>query len=72
VTFIPKPSKLLYAEAKAYRPIRLSSFLSKTMGKLVDRHITECALKIHSLKRNQHAYQIGKSTETAIHSVVTA
>jgi hypothetical protein len=28
-------------------------------------------LRIHPLNRNQHAYQLGKSTETALHNVVT-
>jgi hypothetical protein len=45
VTFIPKPGKLDYTEAKAYRPIDLSSFLLKTMEKLVDGHIRVGALK---------------------------
>jgi hypothetical protein len=71
VTFIPKPGKLDYTEAKAYRPISLSSFLLKTMEKLVDRHIRDGALRTHPLYRNQHAYQAGKTTETALHSVVT-
>jgi hypothetical protein len=34
VTFIPKPGKLDYTEAMAYCPIRLLSFLLKTMEKL--------------------------------------
>jgi hypothetical protein len=71
VTFFPKPGKLDYTEAKAYRPISLSSFLLKTMEKLVDRHIRDGALRVYSLHRNQHAYQRGKSTETALHNVVT-
>jgi hypothetical protein len=41
------------------------------MEKLVDRHIRDGALKLHPLHRNQHAYQTGKSTETALHHVVT-
>jgi hypothetical protein len=40
------------------------------MEKLVDSHIRDGALKKYPLHRNQHAYQIGKSTETAPHSVV--
>jgi hypothetical protein len=71
VTFIPKPVKLDYTEATAYRPISLSSFFLKTMEKLVDRHITDCALKEYPLHQNQHAYQIGKSTETILHNVTT-
>jgi hypothetical protein len=71
VTFIPKPGKLDYTEAKAYRPISLSSFLLKTMEKLVDTHIKGGALRIHPLHRNQRAYQTGKSTDTALHNAVT-
>jgi hypothetical protein len=71
VTFILKPGKFDYIEAKAYCPISLSSFLLKTIEKLVDRHIRDGALRIHPLHRNQHAYQIGKSTETVLHNVVT-
>jgi hypothetical protein len=66
-TFIPKPRKSHYTEDKAYRPISLSSFLLKTMEKLVDRHIRHSVLK----HQNQHECQIGKSTETALHNVVT-
>jgi hypothetical protein len=70
VTFIPKPGNLDYTEAKAYRLISVSSFLLKTMEKLVDRHIREGVLTIHPLHRNQHAYQECKSTEAALHNVV--
>jgi hypothetical protein len=41
------------------------------MEKLVDKHIMDGALKEYPLHRNQHAYQIGKSTETILHNVVT-
>jgi hypothetical protein len=41
------------------------------MEKLVDSYIWDGALWIHPLQRNQHAYQLGKSTETALHNVVT-
>jgi hypothetical protein len=41
------------------------------MEKLVDKLIREGALKIHSLHRNQHSYQIGKCTETAHLNVET-
>jgi hypothetical protein len=64
VTFIAKPGKPDYTEAKAYCPISLSSVLLKMMEKLVDRYIRDCALKGHPLHRNQHAYQTSKSTET--------
>jgi hypothetical protein len=35
------------------------------------RHIRDGALRVYPLHRNQHAYQKGKSTETALHNVVT-
>jgi hypothetical protein len=49
VTLKPKPGKLDYTKAKAYRPISLSSFLLKMMEKLVDRHIRDGALKEYPL-----------------------
>jgi hypothetical protein len=47
------------------------SFLLKRMEEVVDRHIRNGVLKNCPLNWNQHAYQIGKSTETALHNVVT-
>jgi hypothetical protein len=64
VTFTPNPRKLDYTEAKAYRPISLSSFLLKTMAKLVHWHIRYGGL-------NQHTYHTGNYTEIALHNVVT-
>jgi hypothetical protein len=49
VTFIPKPRKPDYTEAKVCRPISLSSFLLKTLEELVDRHIRDGALKEYPL-----------------------
>jgi hypothetical protein len=71
VTFNPKPGTLDYTKANAYCPISLLSFLLKMMEKLADRHIRDCALKNYPLHQNQHAYQIRKSTKTALHKVVT-
>jgi glycyl-tRNA synthetase (class II) len=71
VTFIPRPGKLDYTEALAYRPISLSSFILKTMEKLVNRQIRDGALRIYLLHENQFAYQRDKTTETALHNVVT-
>ena len=39
VVFIPKPGKASYATPKAYRPISLTSFLLKTMERIVDTMI---------------------------------
>jgi hypothetical protein len=41
------------------------------MEKLMERHMRDSVLKERPLHRNQHAYQIGKTIETALHNVVT-
>ena len=71
VTFIPKPEKPRNIEAKAYCPICLSSFLLKTLGRLVDRYIRDDVLGRNPVHINQNAYQSGKSTDTALKSVVS-
>jgi hypothetical protein len=43
----------------------------KTMEKLVDRHIRDEMLGLRPLHQYQFAYQPGKSTETALHHVIT-
>lgn len=69
VTFIPKPGRNDYEEAKNHRGISLSSFLLKTLERLVDRYIKEVVLIRKPLHLNQHAYQRGKSTMSAIHKL---
>lgn len=59
--FIPNTRKADY----------LSSFLWKMMAKSVDMYIRNSALKNYPLHRSQHVYQISKSTETALHNVIT-
>ena len=71
VIFIPKPGKQTYDQAKSFRPISLTSFLLKTMEKLVDRYIREEVLTKKPLHRHQYAYQPGKSTTLALHDLVT-
>ena len=66
VIFIPKPGKNP-ADPKGYRPISLSSFILKTMERLVDLYVREHLL----LHENQFAYRKGKSTELAIHQLVS-
>jgi hypothetical protein len=53
-----------------YKPISLTSFLLKTMERLVDRFIRDKMAISSPLLLNQHAYQTGKSTETALHQLV--
>ena len=70
VTFIPKAGKASHVFAKDFRPISLSSFLLKTFERLLDIHIRSKA-DLFGLSRSQHAYIKGRSTETALHEVVS-
>jgi len=70
VTFIPKPGKTDYSTAKAYRPICLTSFMLKGLEKLVDRYLRGGPLASIPIHPRQHAFQAGKSTESALHQLV--
>jgi hypothetical protein len=70
VVFIPKPGKNSYTGPRDFRPISLTSFMLKTLERLVDRYIRDRTLVIKPLHPNQHAYQVGKSVETALHQLV--
>lgn len=67
VVFIPKPGKASHSTAKDFRPISLTSFLLKTAERLLDAYVRGEVLLKFPLHPNQHAYQIGKSTDTALH-----
>jgi hypothetical protein len=67
VVFISKPGKNSYTGPRDFRSISLTSFLLKTMGRLVDRYVRDGVLVVKPLNPNQHAYQAGKSAETALH-----
>jgi len=70
VVFIPKPGRNTYSWPRDYRPISLTSFLLKTLERLLDRYLRDEALAIVPLHPNQHAYQAGKSVETVLHQLV--
>ena len=69
VVFIPKPGRSAYCGPRDFRPISLTSFLLKTMERLVDR-LRDEILALQPLHPNQHAYQAGKSVETALRQLV--
>ena len=70
VTFIPKRGRTDHSLAKSYRPISLSSFFLKTLERLVEMYLRKRVLSGTPLHRNQHAYQPGKSCDTALHQLV--
>ena len=69
VIFIPKNGKRDRTQAKAYRPISLTSIILKIMEKIVDEHIKSSHLKTCGLNKFQFAYSKGKSTVTALHTL---
>lgn len=70
VVFIPKGGKQSHSTPKDYRPISLSSFLLKTLERLVDSYIRDSLLGEGILSQSQHAYCKGRSVETALHELV--
>jgi hypothetical protein len=70
VVFIHKPGRSSYCGPTDFRPISLTSFLLKTMDRLVDRFLRDEILALQPLHPNQHAYQAGKSVETALHQLI--
>ena len=71
VAFLPKPGKAQHTVPKDFRPINLTSFLLKTMERLIDRFIKESSLVRAPLHCKQHAYQAGKSVDTALTDAVS-
>ncbi len=69
VIFIPKVGRKDYSLAKSFRPISLTSFMLKGMEKIIDNHIRSKALKVAPLHANQHAYRVGRSTNTALYQL---
>ena len=65
-SFIPKPKKGDYTNPRAFRPISLTSFLFKTLERLVCWHNDETAFKNNPLHRRQYAFRKGFSTEKAM------
>jgi hypothetical protein len=70
VVFIPKPDRNSYCGPKNFRPISLTSFLIKTLERLVDGFLRDEILVSKPLHPNQHAYQAQKSVEMALHQLV--
>ena len=66
--FIPKPGRISYCGPRDFSPISFASFSLKSMERLVYRYLRDDILALKALNPNQHAYQAGKSVETALTS----
>lgn len=71
VVFLAKPRRSGHILTKNFRSISLSSFLLKTLERLVDRLIKSTPLLERFLANSQHAYKKDRSTETALHHLLS-
>ena len=69
VIFIPKPGKDDYSKAKSFRPISLSNYLLKVLEKMAVWH-ADTKIKHNPIHTNQHGFQRGKSTDSALSHTV--
>ena len=70
VIFIPEAGKNRWTSPKDFRPISLTSFVLKTVERLVDRYIRDKILTVKPLHSDQHDYRAGRSTGTALSKAV--
>ena len=71
VFFIPKPGKNSYNMAKAFRLITLTSFQLKVMERMIYWHLSSTLGVDKMITQHQHGFRTGKSTESALHQLVT-
>ena len=68
--FIPKSGSSSYCGPREFRPISLTSFLLKTMERLLDRFLKDEILVLQPLHPIQHAHEDGKSVKMTLHQLV--
>jgi len=71
VVFIPKAGKATHTTPKDFSPISLTSFLLKSFERMISLHI-RATVDLTQISEAQHAYTKGKSTESALHLVVSS
>jgi len=71
VVFIPKAGKATHTTAMDYRPISLTSFLLKSFERMISLNIG-ATVDPTQISEAQNAYTKGKSTELALHLVVSS
>ncbi len=70
VALLPKPGKKCYDVPNSYRPISLTSFVFKTLERVILWQIEDAFRGKYLLCRHQHAYVRGKSCETALSELI--
>jgi len=71
VVLIPKAGKATHTTAKDFRPINLTSFLLNSFERMISLHI-RATIDPTKISQAQHAYTKGKSTESALHLMVSS
>ena len=71
VNIIGKPNKQSYSDLQSFRPISLAGSFSKILEKIILGRLQWLAKSQDWLSPDQHGFRSGKSTETAVHSLVT-
>ena len=69
--FIPKPGKNSYNRAKSFRLITLTSFLLKVLERMIYWHLNTSLGVDKLITQHQHGFRTGKSTESALHQLIT-
>lgn len=70
VIFLPKNGKDDYSNVRAFRPITLTSFLFKTLEKVVLWEIEQTVLTADPVSKHQHAFKKGYSCDSALSEFV--
>ena len=71
VVFIPKAGRALLGSVKDFRPFSLTSFIVELLESLINRYLREMSFVKNPLRKEQHAYQEGKSAEIGLAEVFT-
>jgi hypothetical protein len=70
VVVIGKPNKQSYECLSSFRPISLINTLGKVLEKVILGRALWISKSPHWLNENQHGFTSGKSTESAVHSLI--
>ena len=71
VCVIKKQNRHNYYDVNSYRPISVTNCLSKILEKILLNRLKHLAESGNWISSNQHGFQIKKSTETALHTLVS-
>ena len=68
--FLMKPGKRDLTDPRAYRPITLACFMLKALERIVSWELEENYFRKKPLNKRQHAFQLGKSCDTALSEAI--